>query len=164
MKPNYVIITRGFFKGIAGEILSMEFSLFEEAWALIRVYDITEYSYDYKEIKIPCKYLQPITEEQYRSFLLKRREEEMQINCKDIFNAMLTTNNFNPSTIKNVIFNDPATIVIWTDETKTIVKCQKGDTFSKETGLAMAIIKKCMGNKSNYNDVFEKWIEDNEDK
>jgi len=164
MKPNYVIITKGFFKGIAGEILSMEFSLFEEAWALIRVYDITEYSYDYKEIKIPCKYLQPITEEQHRSFLLKRREE-MQINCKDIFSTMLVANNnFNPSTIKNVIFNDPATIVLWTDGTKTIVKCQKGDMFNKETGLAMAIIKKCMGNKGNYNDVFEKWIKDEEGK
>lgn len=85
----------------------------------------------------------------------------MQINCKDIFSTMLVVNNnFNPSTIKNVIFNDPATIVLWTDGTKTVVKCQDGDTYNKEMGLAMAILKKCMGNKGNYNDVFEKWIKD----
>lgn len=65
-------------------------------------------------------------------------------------------------TIRQVIFNDPATIVIWGDHTKTVVKCQPGDTFSKETGLAMAIIKKVYGNKGNYNDVFRKWVPRNE--
>lgn len=62
--------------------------------------------------------------------------------------------------IKDVIFNDPATIVFWEDGTKTIVKCQKGtgDTYSKETGLAMAIAKKAYGNRGNFNDVFNKWL------
>ena len=41
--------------------------------------------------------------------------------------------------IKNVIFNDPATIVFWEDGTKTVVKCQDGDEFDPEKGLAMAI-------------------------
>ena len=66
------------------------------------------------------------------------------------------------SKIQNVIFNDPATIVIWSDNTKTIVKCQEGDTYDKELGLAMCIAKKYLGNKGNFNDVFKKWIpEDN---
>lgn len=62
--------------------------------------------------------------------------------------------------IKDVIFNDPATIVFWADGTKTVVKCQKenGDTYSKETELAMAIVKKAYGNKVNFNDVFAKWL------
>lgn len=60
--------------------------------------------------------------------------------------------------IKDVIFNDPATIVFWADGSKTIVKCQNGDTYSKETGLAMAIAKKACGNKGNFNDVFAKWL------
>lgn len=59
--------------------------------------------------------------------------------------------------IRDVIFNDPATIVKWTDGTKTVVKAQKGDTYSKEVGLAMCIVKKMCGNKGNYNDVFAKW-------
>ena len=64
--------------------------------------------------------------------------------------------------IKKVIFNNPATIVFWNDGTKTVVKCQKGDTFSKELGLAMAISKKFFGNKGNYNDVFNKYIKEDE--
>ena len=63
-------------------------------------------------------------------------------------------------TIKDVIFNDPATIVFWKDGTKTVVKCQKdkGDTYNPELGLAMCIIKKMCDNKGNYNDVFNKWL------
>lgn len=60
--------------------------------------------------------------------------------------------------IKKVIFNDPATIVIWSDDTKTVVKCQPGDTYSKELGLAMCISKKFLGNKGNFNEEFKKWI------
>jgi hypothetical protein len=60
--------------------------------------------------------------------------------------------------IKKVIFNDPATIVIWKDDTKTVVKCQPGDTYSKELGLAMCISKKYLGNKGNFNEEFKKWI------
>lgn len=62
--------------------------------------------------------------------------------------------------IKNVYFNNPVTVVIWDDGTKTIVKCQEqtGDTYSKETGLAMCIAKKAMGNKGRYYDIFKKWI------
>lgn len=62
------------------------------------------------------------------------------------------------SPIKNVIFNDPATVVMWEDGTKTVVKCQPGDTYSKETGLALCIAKKYLGNKGNFNEVFKKWI------
>lgn len=61
--------------------------------------------------------------------------------------------------IKKVVFNNPATIVIWEDGNKTVVKCQNGDTFTKETGLAMAIAKKAYGNNGRYNDVMKKWCE-----
>ena len=59
--------------------------------------------------------------------------------------------------IKKVIFNDPATIILWSDGTKTVVKCQEGDTFDKELGMAMAISKKFFKNKGNYNEQFKKW-------
>ena len=64
----------------------------------------------------------------------------------------------NSMKIKKVHFNNPMTIVIWEDGTKTFVSCQKGDTYSKETGLAVAIAKKALGNKGNFNEVFKKWI------
>lgn len=60
--------------------------------------------------------------------------------------------------IKNVIFNDPATIVFWEDGTKTVVKCQDGDEFDPEKGLAMAIAKKAYGNKGSYCNKMKKWL------
>lgn len=59
--------------------------------------------------------------------------------------------------IDKVIFNDPATIVFWNDDTKTIVKC-KGEEFDPEKGLAMAISKKFLGDKGNYYNKFRKWL------
>lgn len=63
-----------------------------------------------------------------------------------------------PYKIKNVIFNDPATIVIWADGTKTVVKTQNGEAFDPEKGLAMAIAKKAFGNQGNYFETFKKWL------
>lgn len=63
-----------------------------------------------------------------------------------------------PPKIKNVIFNDPATIVFWSDDTKTVVKTQKGDVYDPEKGLAMAISKKYSGNDRDYYIQFEKWL------
>ena len=60
--------------------------------------------------------------------------------------------------VKNVYFNEPATVVIWNDGTKTIVRCQEGDVFSKEVGLALCISKKALGNTPNFNNIFRKWI------
>lgn len=65
--------------------------------------------------------------------------------------------------IKKVIFNDPATIVLWTDESKTVVKCQDGDIYDPEKGLAMAISKKALGNKGNYCNEFKKWLPEDEE-
>ena len=61
--------------------------------------------------------------------------------------------------IERVIFNVPATIVIWKDGSKTVVKCAKED-FDPEKGLAMAIAKKALGNKGSYYNVFKKWLPD----
>ena len=60
--------------------------------------------------------------------------------------------------ITKVIFNKPATIVIWSDGVKTVVKTQKGDKFDPEKGLAMAIAKRVLGNKGSFNNEFKKWI------
>lgn len=65
--------------------------------------------------------------------------------------------------IKKVIFNDPATIVLWSDGSKTVVKCDPEDTFDPEKGLAMACTKKLFGNKGYYNDIFRKWLSEKED-
>lgn len=59
--------------------------------------------------------------------------------------------------IKNVCFNDPLTVVIWSDGTKTFVKAHN-EQYDPEKGLAMAIAKKFLGNKYDYHEQFEKWL------
>lgn len=53
--------------------------------------------------------------------------------------------------IRKVIFSNPATIVLWSDE-----------IFDKEKGLAMAIVKKMAGNDSRFHKVFKKWCKPDE--
>ncbi len=60
--------------------------------------------------------------------------------------------------IKDVIFNAPATIVFWSDGTKTVVKAQNNEEYDREKGLAMAITKKFLGNQGNYYETIKKWI------
>lgn len=62
--------------------------------------------------------------------------------------------------IKNVIYNPPATIIFWEDGTKTVVKCQDDDTYDKERGFMMALIKK-LYNGSKFNDILRKWVWEN---
>ena len=61
--------------------------------------------------------------------------------------------------IEKVIFNDPATIVFWSDKTKTVVKCDSKDHFSEEMGLAMACTKKLLGNNYTYYGKFDKALD-----
>lgn len=52
--------------------------------------------------------------------------------------------------IEKVIFNYPATVVIW--------KAGDHDVFDPEKGLVMASAKKALGNRGNYYEVFKKWL------
>ena len=61
----------------------------------------------------------------------------------------------NAPQIKKVIFSGPALIVLWTDNTKTIVKADN-EVFDPEKGIAMAFTKKVLGNKGNYFNVIRK--------
>ena len=74
------------------------------------------------------------------------KKEETTMNC-DI-----------RSNIKDVIFNYPATIILWKDGTKTIVKVRKGEKYDPEKGFAMAVCKKMFGNECNYYKVFKEYV------
>ena len=64
--------------------------------------------------------------------------------------------------IKNVVFNDPATIIFWNDGTKTVVKCEN-EPFDPEKGMAMAVSKKFLAeNQGNYYDIFKKYLPDSQ--
>ena len=55
---------------------------------------------------------------------------------------------------KKVIFSGPATTILWMDGTKTTVKCSDEDVWEDEVGIAMCYLKKLLGNKGNYNNIF----------
>lgn len=59
--------------------------------------------------------------------------------------------------IEKVVFNPPATIILWADHTKTVVKCQEGDEFDPEKGMTMAFMKKARGNTGAYFKEIDKW-------
>lgn len=83
-------------------------------------------------------------------------KEESMLAVKQLFEHVIGLPPSGEFRIKRVIFNEPATIVLWKDGTKTVVKCHEGDTFDKEKGLAMCFAKKALNNKYGYYNVFLK--------
>lgn len=81
--------------------------------------------------------------------------EVMITTSKTDWDAVINKHLYFPR-IREVIFNDPATIVFWEDGTKTVVKAND-EIFDPEKGLAMAISKKAFGNKGQYFDHIKKW-------
>ena len=49
--------------------------------------------------------------------------------------------------IREVMFNDPATICWFEDNSKTVAVAGHGDKYDKETGLAICMLKRVLGNK-----------------
>lgn len=74
------------------------------------------------------------------------KKEETTMNC-DI-----------RSNIKDVIFSDRVTIILWKDGTKTMVRVGKREPYDPEKGFAMAVCKKMFGNEGNYYEVFKKYV------
>lgn len=70
-----------------------------------------------------------------------------------------STSATNTAAIKDVIFAPPATIVYWSDGSKTVVKCSEKDVFDPEKGLAMAVAKRCGGNNGSYYKEIRNWAE-----
>ena len=101
--------------------------------------------------------------EQFLEAMEIERNERRYMKYKKELNEMLFEERFfNYFDIEKVIFNNPATIVIWRDGTKTVVKCN-GEKFDQEKGLAMAISKRALGVGNMYRKVFKKWCKAEDD-
>ena len=104
--------------------------------------------------------------------ILNVAERDIKCVLEDIEHGLIKTFNINLNKLEpvkvprivDVIHNDPATIVFWGDGTKTVVKCQDGDIYDPEKGLAMAISKKALGNQGNYCNTFKKWLPEEKEK
>ncbi len=66
--------------------------------------------------------------------------------------------------VKKVYFNEPYTIVIWADGTKTIVKCSEGCKYNKYTGFTTCFLKKMIGDQgySQFKKLACKFVKDDE--
>ena len=60
-------------------------------------------------------------------------------------------------TIEKIMYKPPATIVFWNDNTKTVAVCEKGDTYNRELGFALCVLKKKYGNKTVH-DMLDKYV------
>lgn len=147
----------------AGEVLDKLIYLIE-AYGCASVADLYDLigmpnSYSYSNVLIGWSSYQDITIKRCRDgYLLSLPEEEMLYGYAAKDCALQNTKPFVfQLEITNVIYNDPATIVFWSDNTKTIVKVTN-EKFDPEKGLAMAIAKKYYGNQGSYFNHLKKWI------
>lgn len=117
------------------------------------VFDIIDYhklvrTYTFEPIDIDVVF-------SYRPTTDKKNETKKPV---DSFETKQSTNR--RVKIRDVIFSDPATVVFWDDNTKTVVRARGGEKYDKEKGLAMAIIKKITGNTGSYYNIFKEWCGD----
>ena len=85
-----------------------------------------------------------------------RSEFSQNTQKKYKFPGVVTDSKGNKVYIKEVIYSDPATIVFWSDKTKTICKAVESDSYNPEAGLAICILKKVLGNTAVH-DLFNSW-------
>lgn len=61
------------------------------------------------------------------------------------------------SSISDVIYHGPATIVLWNDGDKTVVKCAENDHYDPEKALAIAFMTKFCG-KAGVRKIMKKYL------
>lgn len=78
----------------------------------------------------------------------------------------LVPRSLDPSRLyKKIIINPPATIVIWNNGTKTVVKATENDIYDPEKGVALCFFKKYFGSSyrkvlKDANDIYKKKLEE----
>lgn len=73
---------------------------------------------------------------------------------REITTAEIITAPPRPKTNAKFVINKEkgTTVALWSDGTKTIVKCQPGDSFDAEKGIAMCFLKRSFRNRGCYNE------------
>jgi len=66
---------------------------------------------------------------------------------KNFFGIHVDAGQLGPATPERVIFNDPATIVLWSDGTKTVTKCKGCDDYEPLFGVLACAMRKVGRNK-----------------
>ena len=157
---RYVRIIRGFYEGYIGEICEPMTLMGKYKIRLI----IDNYGTDIRH-HLDSTYahyddIRVLSEQEYRERLLastrgiifNRPAFERQIFERPILETtpLLTREEIRAMfehkewKVEKIIFNAPATIVIWKDGTKTISKCGPLDKYDPEKGVAICFMKKML--------------------
>lgn len=82
---------------------------------------------------------------------------------REITTAEIVTAPPRPKTNAKFIINKEkgTTVAIWKDGSKTIVKCQPGETFDAEKGIAMCFVKRSFKNRGCYNEWMREVLKEN---
>lgn len=89
-----------------------------------------------------------IEQEIANSFLeneLKEDEIDNDLNLIRMIEELEAEEQYDYLAFEKIIFNNPATIVIWADGTRTVVKACKEDKFDKGVGLKTALLQRVFG-------------------
>ena len=76
---------------------------------------------------------------------LKEDEIDNDLNLIRMIEELEEEEQYDYLAYERIIFNDPATIVIWADGTRTVVKACKEDKFDKGVGLKTALLQRVFG-------------------
>lgn len=77
-------------------------------------------------------YISVFTEEDNKSVNKQKEQRNKKMNKK----------------IKKIILNNPATVIFWNDNSKTVVKCTDGDKYNPLNGIAIAFMKGMLDKKA----------------
>lgn len=76
------------------------------------------------------------------------------------FNFFNKSNDLISVYIDKVLYNDPVTVVFWSDGTKTVSKVHADDKYNPEVGLILCILKKIHGS-TGVRDLLRLWVPKN---
>lgn len=82
---------------------------------------------------------------------------------REITTAEIVTAPPRPKVTAKIVINKEkgTTVALWRDGTKTIVKCQHGDSFDAEKGVAMCFMKRYFMNRGCYNEWMREVMKEN---
>lgn len=84
---------------------------------------------------------------------MEKEAKEKELREKQVKNKRLRR------MVKKVVLNDPYTIIIWNDGTKTVTKCHKLDSYDPEKGILACMAKKLYENTNLFNEIIQEYVD-----
>ena len=84
---------------------------------------------------------------------MEKEAKEKELREKQLQNKRLR------GMVKKVITNEPYTIIMWNDGTKTVTKCHKFDTYDSEKGILACMAKKLYENTNLFNEIIQEYVD-----